>query len=64
MRILTIRDTCQKVGVSRTKLWQMIRDRKFPKPVHIDGQRKGLIDSEVDTWIRSRIAERDSEAAA
>lgn len=64
MQILTIKDTCQKVGVSRTKLWQMIRDKRFPQPIQIDGQRKGLIDSEIEAWIRSKISERDCEVTS
>lgn len=62
MRILTVKATCQKIGKSRTKLWELTKDGRFPKPVKIDGG-IGYIEHEVDQWIDQRIAERDGRAA-
>jgi len=62
MRILTVKDTCAKIGKGRTKLWEMTKEGRFPKPVKIDGG-VGYIEHEVDAWIASLIAERDREAA-
>ncbi len=64
MEILSIKQTCQRIGVSRTTLWQLTRDGCFPKPVAVTETRRGYIASEVDAWIRGRIAERDGKAAA
>ena len=62
MRILTIKETCLKIGKGRTKLWQLTKKGRFPQPVKIDGG-VGYIEHEVDEWISSLIAERDQEAA-
>lgn len=62
MRILTVKATCQKIGKSRTKLWELTKDGRFPKPVRIDGG-VGYIEGEVDAWIAALIAERDGRAA-
>ncbi|MER9270493.1 AlpA family phage regulatory protein [Mesorhizobium sp. M0643] len=63
MQILPIREVCRRVGISRTTVWQLIRDGKFPRLVQITPKRKGFVASEVDAWISARIAERDAEVA-
>lgn len=64
MEILSIKQTCQRIGVSRTTLWQLTRDGGFPRPVEITDKRRGYVASEVEAWIRARMAARDKRAAA
>ncbi|RWD14162.1 MAG: AlpA family phage regulatory protein [Mesorhizobium sp.] len=63
MQIIPIKEVCRRVGISRTTVWQLIRDGKFPRLVQLTPKRKGFVDSEIDAWINARIAERDAEAA-
>jgi predicted DNA-binding transcriptional regulator AlpA len=35
----------------------------FPKPIALHGVRKAWIESEITTWVESRIAARNGEAA-
>ncbi|TIN78334.1 AlpA family phage regulatory protein [Mesorhizobium sp.] len=63
MQIIPIKEVCRRVGISRTTVWQLIRDGKFPRLVQITPKRKGFVDSEIEAWITARIAERDAEAA-
>ena len=63
MHILPTKEVCRRIGVSRTKLWQMTKEGRFVRPVIVDGARKGYIDSEVDERILQRIAARDQEVA-
>lgn len=63
MEILSIKQTCQRIGVSRTTLWQLTRGGTFPRPVEITDKRRGYVASEVDAWIRARMAARDKAAA-
>lgn len=59
MRILTVKATCEKVGKGRTKLWQLTKDGRFPKPIKIDGG-VGYLEHEVDEWIAGLAAQRDA----
>ena len=59
MEILRIKEVCRRLGISRTKLWEMTTNCEFPHPIQITKKRKGFIEAEVDAWIESRIAERD-----
>lgn len=61
MRILTVKRTCEKVGKGRTKLWELTKNGKFPKPIKID-HGVGYVEHEVDAWIASLIAARDKAA--
>lgn len=61
MRILTVKATCEKVGKGRTKLWQLTKEGRFPKPVKIDGG-IGYLEHEVDKWISDLAAKRDEAA--
>lgn len=62
MRILTVKATCEKIGKGRTKLWELTKEGRFPKPVKIDGG-IGYVEHEVDQWIAARMSERDQVAA-
>lgn len=63
MRILTVKQTCDKIGKGRTKLWELTKDGKFPRPVKIDCG-IGYLEHEVDQWIARLIAERDGTVKA
>lgn len=61
--IIPIKDACRRVGISRTTVWQLTRDGKFPRLVQITPKRKGYVSAEIDAWINARIAERDATHA-
>jgi predicted DNA-binding transcriptional regulator AlpA len=63
MRILSVKETCQRIGKGRTKLWQLTRDRRFPATVRIDNG-IGYLEHEVDAWIAELAAKRDAKDAA
>ncbi|RUU35366.1 AlpA family phage regulatory protein [Mesorhizobium sp. M6A.T.Ce.TU.002.03.1.1] len=64
MQILSIKEACKRVGISRTTVWQLTREGKFPGLVRITPKRKGYVDSEIEAWISERILERDFEAGS
>lgn len=47
-----------KAGIGRTAIYAGIAAGTFPKPVKV-GKRSLWVESEIDTWIAERIAERD-----
>lgn len=46
--ILSIKEVCEYLSITRTTLWKLEKDEKFPKPVMILSQKK---------WKRSEIEE-------
>ncbi len=56
-RMLTVRDVLQTVGVrSRTTLRKMIRRDGFPPPYEITAGKRCWSSSEVQEWLRRRMA--------
>src|SRR6266540_3353305 len=62
--IILFPDLRVKKGIphSKTQLWRLERDGKFPKRVSITAGRYGWVESEIDAFIAGRIAARDGKA--
>lgn len=46
-----------RTGLAKTTLYQLIKQKKFPRQVRISDKRVGWICSEVDDWINQKIDE-------
>jgi len=53
-----------RTGLSRSTIYLRIADGTFPKPVNLGGRAVGWVESEVDDWVRKRIAARHPETAS
>lgn len=49
-------------GLGRSSIYKQISNGKFPKSVSLGDRAVGWVDSEIEEWILSRIAERDEAA--
>ncbi|MGC1822932.1 MAG: AlpA family phage regulatory protein [Pseudolabrys sp.] len=45
-------------------MWRLEKQGKFPKRIEIGPGRRAWAEHEIDAWITSRIADRDSASAA
>ena len=64
-QLLSIREVCALTSLSRTTLWQKVRNGQFPRPISLgEGIRKAFLAEELDAWIAERAAERDNAEAA
>lgn len=62
MELLSIKQTMQRLSIGRTKLWALAKESGFPKPVQVSVGRKAFVASEIDAWIREKMAARDEAA--
>jgi prophage regulatory protein len=62
--LLRIGKVSDSSGISRTYIYQLCKEGRFPKPVSLvpGGTSVAWVASEIETWINERIAERDLEA--
>lgn len=62
-RFLSLRDVLGRLTISRSLLYQLIKDpvRPFPAPVHI-GRRSVWIEAEVEAYMR-RVVDEDRGSA-
>ena len=54
MKILRSNDLARTLGVSRVTIWLWSRKRDFPAKVFLGENSVGRIESEIESWVRSR----------
>ena len=64
MKILRVDHVAERIGGSRALVWRKAKDEPdFPKPVKIGGI-TGWVESEIDGYIRRKVAEARGERVA
>ena len=61
-RLLDWQRLKQKVPFTRQHVGRLERAGKFPRRVKVGELRVAWLESEVEAWIKARVAERDAEA--
>ena len=61
-RIIRQRPVLDRTGYSRSRLYVLINQGKFPKPIKLGERAVGWIEDEVDAHIDQLIASRDHVA--
>ena len=59
--ILRLPQVISAVGLSRSAIYQRISESKFPRQISLGGRAIGFLDSEIQDWIKSRLAESRTE---
>jgi prophage regulatory protein len=62
-RFLKRREVERDCCLSRSTIYEMMAQGKFPKPVPLRGRRVAWIEAEIVDWQERRIAERDRPLA-
>ena len=65
MRLLS-HDALKEKGISysKTQLWRLAKQGKFPSPVRLGTNRNAWVEREIDEWVEGKIAERDATETA
>jgi prophage regulatory protein len=64
LRYLRLREVCKRVGLKTSSVYRLIGLGKFPKQVKLSERTSAWIESEVESFMASRIADRDQGPAA
>ena len=62
-RILRESERAQKTGIPTSTWYELQGEGLAPKPVSLGPRSVGWVESELDIWIASRVAERDEQVA-
>ena len=62
-RFVRLPEVVARTGLSRSTIYVRLAEGCFPQPVPLGARAVGWIESEVDNWIRERIAESRGEAS-
>ncbi len=57
INILKLKDVLDKTKLSKSTIYNKISDGDFPKQIKLGERSVGFIESEVNEWILSRLAE-------
>jgi prophage regulatory protein len=60
-RFLRLPEVKTRTGLARSTIYFFIAQGRFPKPVHISPQIAVWVESEVQDWIRKKIATSPSK---
>lgn len=55
LRLLSLKDVLARTALSKSTIYQLIKDGAFPKQIAISVRRVGWLESEIDNWIQSKI---------
>jgi prophage regulatory protein len=54
VRLLRIDDVGDRLGLSRSHVWRMVKDGRFPKPRRLSSRAVAWLESDVSAWIGDR----------
>jgi prophage regulatory protein len=57
--LLRLPEILRRVPYSEAHIWRLERAGKFPRRAHLGANRVVWIESEIDDWLSSKIAERN-----
>jgi len=57
-RLIPLREVLARTSVSKTRLYQLLKQGQFPRQLRVSPGRVAWVSSEVERWIEERIAER------
>lgn len=61
-RVLRLPQVREKTGLSRSGIYERIRNGGFPPPINLGGRTVGWLDAEVENWITQCVQNRNQEA--
>ena len=64
MKLIRIKEVMEITGMSRTSIYDMSHDGRFPKFVRLSQRSSAWIHEEVLLWVESKIAERNKNIRA
>mgnify|MGYP000558673185 FL=1 len=59
MKVLKLKSVIEKTTLCHSTIYKLISEGDFPKPIDLTGRAVGWVDAEVDSWILSKVAQRD-----
>jgi len=61
MRIMRLKEVIEKTGLSRSTIYNLISQGKFPKQIDLGARSVGWVDTEIEEWLEVKIAHRNAQ---
>lgn len=56
-RLIRVPEVLRRVGFSRTTMYELIKEDRFPDKVIIGARSVAFVESEIDAWIENTISD-------
>lgn len=56
-RLIRVPEVLRRVGFSRTTMYELIKEGRFPDKVIIGARFVAFVESEIDAWIENTISD-------
>ena len=63
-RVLRRKEVNSMVGLGTTKIYELIAEGRFPKPIKLSVRSVGWLESEVQAWIKEQAEKREVDSNA
>jgi prophage regulatory protein len=66
MKVLSYPELKSEKGIRYSPQWirKLVKAGSFPAPINLGEATVGFVETEVDAWLKAKIAARDSDAAS
>lgn len=61
-RLIRLRTVREKTGLSKSSLYALAQQGRFPAPVKLGERSSGWVEAEVDAWIANRVSARSARS--
>lgn len=55
LRFIRMKEVVQKVGISKSNIYRLMPEGKFPRPVTIGPNSVAWLEDDVEGWIQEKI---------
>jgi prophage regulatory protein len=59
-RILRLPEVLNRTGYKKSTIYDRIKQKEFPSSISLGGRTVGWLESDINTWLEQRIAQRGS----
>lgn len=63
LRFLPVKEVVRRTSLSRATVYRLVQAGTFPKPVTLTGARTAWVETEITTWMQSRLASRSPRSS-
>ena len=64
MRLIGLKEVTARTTLSKTSIYELMKDNRFPKQVKLGSRSVAWVESEVDDFVLSAINSRSSQEKA
>ena len=60
-KLLKLFQVAEQLNVCKSQVYNLVKQGYLPKPIKIGKRGSGWLQSDIDSWFKSKIEERETE---